>query len=219
MNKSEFLALLRAHLSALPPEEQNELLEDYEAHFAFGQQSGRSEEEIVMELGDPAELAKEALGNRYVPQDHVYWFGGGEPVDSPAPEPDRQGGRPIGDARVYTGGASGIQGVRRRGAVASIMAYIGLFFANIIAGPLLIAFWAVAVSLATAALAGILSPLLLGLEYVMHGNLSLAKLFAALATVGLGILLAVASRYLFKGMIRLSAAYLHWNARIAKGVN
>lgn len=130
MNKSEFLANLRAHLSVLPPEEQNELLEDYEAHFAFGLQSGRTEQEIVLELGDPAELAKEAIGNRFLPQEHVYWFGGAEPAATPG-------------AAVST------------------------------------------------------TP--------------------SVAYVGLGILLIVVTRYAYKGMIRLSIAYLRWNVRIAKG--
>ncbi|MBW4839134.1 MAG: DUF1700 domain-containing protein [Paenibacillaceae bacterium] len=201
MNKSEFLANLRAHLSVLPPEEQNELLEDYEAHFAFGLESGRTEEDIVLELGDPAELAKEAIGNRYVPREHVYWFGGAEPASVPdAPAAYRNEG-----------------GVRRRGGFTSMMVYIGLFFLNIIVVPLLISFWAVVVSLAASAAAGILSPLLLGLEYVWHGDLFTSKIFASVAAVGLGILLAVVTRYVYKGMLRLSAAYLRWNVRVAKG--
>lgn len=203
MNKSEFLANLRAHLSVLPPEEQNELLEDYEAHFAFGLESGRTEEDIVLELGDPAELAKEAIGNRYVPREHVYWFGGAEPAAVPdAPT-----------AGVYGSEA----GVRRRSGFTNVMVYIGLFFMNIIAVPLLISFWAVVVSLAASAAAGILSPLLLALEYVWHGDIFTAKIFASVAAVGLGILLAVVTRYVYKGLLRLSAGYLRLNVRMAKG--
>ncbi|MGP0584607.1 HAAS signaling domain-containing protein [Paenibacillus timonensis] len=201
MNKSEFLANLRAHLSVLPPEEQNELLEDYEAHFAFGLESGRTEEDIVLELGDPAELAKEAIGNRYVPREHVYWFGGAEPAAVP-------------DAPAAYGNEGG---VRRRSGFTNVMVYIGLFFLNIIVVPLLISFWAVAVSLAASAAAGIISPLLLGLEYIWHGDIFTAKIFASVAAVGLGILLAVVTRYVYKGLLRLSAAYLRWNVRVAKG--
>lgn len=205
MNKSEFLANLRAHLSVLPPEEQNELLEDYEAHFAFGLQSGRTEQEIVLELGDPAELAKEAIDNRFVPQKHVYWFGGAEPAAAP------------GAAIPPTGGYPNEAGVQRRSAFASVMVYIGLFFINLIAVPLLLSFWAVVVSFAVSAAAGILSPLLLGLEYLWHGDIFKAKIFASIAYVGLGILLIVVTRYAYKGMLWLSIAYLRWNVRIAKG--
>jgi uncharacterized membrane protein len=202
MNKSEFLANLQAHLSVLPPEEQNELLEDYEAHFAFGLESGRTEEDIVLELGDPAELAKEAIGNRYVPREHVYWFGGAEPAAVP---------------EAPTAGVYGSRAGARRSGFTSVMVYIGLFFINLIAVPLLISFWAVVVSLAASAAAGILSPLLLGLEYVWHGDIFTAKIFASVAAVGLGILLAVVTRYAYKGMLRLSAAFLRWNVRVAKG--
>lgn len=207
MNKSEFLANLRAHLSVLPPEEQNELLEDYEAHFAFGLQSGRTEQEIVLELGDPAELAKEAIGNRYVPQEQVYWFCGAEPAAAPG-----AAARTMPPTGVYHNEA-GVQ----RSIFASVMVYIGLFFINLIAVPLLLSFWAVVVSLAVSAAAGILSPLLLGLEYLWHGDISTAKIFASIAYVGLGILLVVATRYAYKGMLWLSSAYLRWNVQIAKG--
>lgn len=43
MNKEQFLMQLQGHLSVLPPEEYHELMEDYEAHFAFGLQSGKTE--------------------------------------------------------------------------------------------------------------------------------------------------------------------------------
>lgn len=143
MNKNEFIALLRAHLSVLPPEEQNELLEDYEAHFEFGLQSGKTEEEIVLELGEPAELAKEALGNRYIPQDHVYWYGPDPAGRANAPEPNftarAENDRPAGNTPAYTG--PGLTAVKRRGVFTGVMVYIGLFFLNLIVVPLLLSLW------------------------------------------------------------------------------
>jgi len=61
MNKEQFLTLLRIGLKDMPVKEMNELLEDYETHYAFGLQEGRTEEEISVELGDPLELAVEAM--------------------------------------------------------------------------------------------------------------------------------------------------------------
>lgn len=61
MNKKQFLTQLRKELEGMPIKEQNELLEDYENHFAFGQQQGKTEEEISLELGNPLELAVEAM--------------------------------------------------------------------------------------------------------------------------------------------------------------
>lgn len=87
MTKAHFMATLRLKLSVLPPEECNELMEDYESHFAFGLQNGKTEEEIVAELGDPEELAKEALGSRYVPEQPIYWFNPESPNDEHVPAP------------------------------------------------------------------------------------------------------------------------------------
>lgn len=221
MNKNEFIALLRAHLSALPPEEQNELLEDYEAHFEFGLQSGKTEEEIVLELGEPAELAKEALGNRYIPQDHVYWYGPDPAGRAGTPEPNHAApagtDRPTEAVPAYAG--PGLRAAKRRGAFASVMVYIGLFFLNIVAVPLLLSFWSALAGFAAGALGFIISPLALGMEFAVHHQFNLGKLFAAVACVGIGILLAVGLRYLFAGMRRVSIAYWNWNVRMAKGRN
>lgn len=65
MNKKQFLMLLRKEISSMPIKEQNELLDDYETHFAFGQQAGKTEEEISLELGDPLALAVEAMEEYY----------------------------------------------------------------------------------------------------------------------------------------------------------
>ncbi|MFC7679492.1 DUF1700 domain-containing protein [Paenibacillus sp. GCM10028914] len=64
MNKKQFLSILETRLRPLQPDERNELLNDVESHFQFGLQNGRTEEEIARELGDPFEIAREALGVR-----------------------------------------------------------------------------------------------------------------------------------------------------------
>ena len=59
MNRSTFLSHLREGLSGLPLQAADEILKDYESHFADGQAAGRSEEEVAAALGDPERLAKE----------------------------------------------------------------------------------------------------------------------------------------------------------------
>lgn len=204
MNRSEFLALLKVHLSPLPPEEQQELLEDYQNHFAFGLQSGRSEEEIVVELGDPAELAKEALGNRYVPDEPIYWYGG----------PNQTGGQQTNSA---TGMSNHPNPTARRNPFIQTLVYIGLFFLNIVGLPFLLSLWCLIVSLGLATLSFILSPLLVGLEYAVHDNFHWGKLFASVTMVGLGILLFLPTRVLFRNMLALSGSYYKWNKRLVKG--
>lgn len=196
MKKREFISLLSSHLSVLPPEEQRELLEDYEAHFAFGLQNGRTEEDIVRELGDPTELAREALDNRVNPQHPLYWFG--EPPEGQTPSvPSAEAGsrQPIMTAAIYT----------------------GLFFLNLITMPLLIALWALGLAIAMTAVAGILSPVALLLEYIFNGAFYPAKAFAVLVMIGIGILFAIVSRNVYSSLIKLSASYWAWNVRVAKG--
>ncbi|OPA74714.1 hypothetical protein BVG16_23455 [Paenibacillus selenitireducens] len=66
MNKAEFMGLLERHVVLMPPQERYELLAEYSAHFEFGRQHGKTEEEIARELGNPVELAYEILGDNYV---------------------------------------------------------------------------------------------------------------------------------------------------------
>lgn len=198
MNKSEFLAQLHDHLSVLPPEERQELMEDYEAHFTFALQNGKTEEEIAMELGNPAELAKEAIDGRFSAKEPVYWFN-----PNAVPEPT---GPPI--ASAARPGRSGF---------ASAMVYTGLFFLNMVAVPLLISLWMLGVSLATAAAGMLLSPVSLGLEYLVGNSVLPAKNYAVLVLMGLGILLALASKPVFKWLIRISKSYWTWNVQTAHG--
>src|SRR5262249_51809468 len=59
MTKAEFLDTLRRRLSGLPAEEIDDLVGDYDTHFAEGMAAGRSEAEIAAALGDPMRLARE----------------------------------------------------------------------------------------------------------------------------------------------------------------
>lgn len=197
MNKSEFLTQLHDHLSVLPPEERNELMEDFVAHFTFAMQNGKSEEEIATELGNPAELAREAIDGRFVPKEPVYWYNPDTPQAAPAPVKQEP--------------------VARRGAFATTLVYIGLFFLNIVAVPVLLSFWSVGISLAAAALGGIISPLALGMDYIAGHGFFAAKGFAVTAFVGVGILLAIAARYVISALVRISVAYCKWNAQVARG--
>lgn len=204
MNKSEFLTLLHSHLSDLPPEERNELMEDYEAHFAFALQNGRSEADVILELGHPVELAKEALGNR-IPQEPVYWFGPGSPSYTHVPDPGPVPVTPVTPVAPH------------RGSFATAMVYTGLFFVDITIGPLLLALWSLWFGLAALAVGGLISPLALGMEYLWYGELNKAKAFAVLALVGIGILVSIVSKRAFKGVKNLTAGFWTWHTRTVRG--
>jgi uncharacterized membrane protein len=59
MKRADFMAQLRAGLSGLHAADMDEVLAEYESHFADGAAHGRSEEEVCSALGDPARLARE----------------------------------------------------------------------------------------------------------------------------------------------------------------
>ncbi|MGL4773144.1 MAG: DUF1700 domain-containing protein [Clostridium sp.] len=53
MNKNEFLSIIKDGLKDFPEQELNDIIYDYEEHFFSAMEAGKSEEEIVNELGDP----------------------------------------------------------------------------------------------------------------------------------------------------------------------
>lgn len=61
MTKNDFLNTLYQSLLYLPAKERQEILQDYEEHFATGIEEGKAEEEICRALGDPKEIAQTYL--------------------------------------------------------------------------------------------------------------------------------------------------------------
>jgi uncharacterized membrane protein len=59
MTRAQFIAGLRQGLRGLSPVEIDDIVSDYDSHFADAIDSGRSESEIAASLGDPARLAGE----------------------------------------------------------------------------------------------------------------------------------------------------------------
>lgn len=66
MTKQQFLYELKRELKGLPEHEIDALIEDYEAHFSFGAQNGKTEEHIAKELGSPEHIAREAFAEMNV---------------------------------------------------------------------------------------------------------------------------------------------------------
>ena len=59
MNRELFLSELRTALRGLNPQEIDDIVSDYRAHFAEALAAGRSEREVATALGDPQRLARE----------------------------------------------------------------------------------------------------------------------------------------------------------------
>lgn len=59
MTKQQFIARLKSRLSNLDRQTMEDILYDYEEHFAIGMENGKSEEEICRALGLPEQIASQ----------------------------------------------------------------------------------------------------------------------------------------------------------------
>lgn len=61
MNRDQFLFQLESLIKRLPAEERQDIMQDFEEHFALGAMEGKTDEEISASLGSPQQIAKELL--------------------------------------------------------------------------------------------------------------------------------------------------------------
>ncbi len=68
MNKKQFMDLLAVNLRGIPKEDRLDIISDFEEHFKFGMEKGRSEDELSDSLGNPKILAKQLKASVLVEQ-------------------------------------------------------------------------------------------------------------------------------------------------------
>lgn len=68
MNEKQFLSRLNDAIKNLSADERQDIINDYEEHFAVGKEEGKAEEEIADALGSPEKIAKETLAMYHVTQ-------------------------------------------------------------------------------------------------------------------------------------------------------
>lgn len=61
MGRNEFIRSLESYLSKVPERDRKDMLYDFEEHFTIGIENGKTEEEVVSELGDPQMIAKDLI--------------------------------------------------------------------------------------------------------------------------------------------------------------
>ncbi|HYK71661.1 MAG TPA: DUF1700 domain-containing protein [Pseudoneobacillus sp.] len=61
MVKNEFISKLESLLSRVPEHVRKEMLYDYQEHFEIGLDNGKSQKELMEELGDPHVIARDLL--------------------------------------------------------------------------------------------------------------------------------------------------------------
>jgi uncharacterized membrane protein len=63
LNKNQFIKKLTKGIKKLPKNEQQDIIQDFEEHFAAGMAEGKTETEIAAALGSPSQVAKELVAN------------------------------------------------------------------------------------------------------------------------------------------------------------
>ncbi|WP_339167558.1 DUF1700 domain-containing protein [Paenibacillus sp. FSL R5-0341] len=193
MNRQQFMQAMEVHLRPMDQQERAELLSDYDQHFELGLREGRLEEEIARELGQPEEIAKEALGDRY---------------DAHTPGSDAF------YAPTYRDMRSPINSTR---ATRNFFTAVGLLFLNLILGiPLGLMMWSVWLVIASLSLL-VLAPVAAVVDFVFLSPLDKAEIFVAIGAFGVGICFAIASKFVFKAFKRVTLQYIRWNKNTMKG--
>ncbi|MCT4604741.1 MAG: DUF1700 domain-containing protein [Marinisporobacter sp.] len=192
MNKSDYLKKLEELLKKLSKEEREEILMDYEEHFTFALEEGKTEDEIIKDLGNPDEIAKQYIANSVIHQ----------ATENPSFSNIVRA--------VFTIVALGFF---------NIVFVLGPFLG--VSGALVGLFaGAIGVFIAGISLFGgiVLKPLLgslVSMPIVMTSN-PLATIFLGIGVTALGILFFIGNCYLTKWLYKLTLKYLKMNLKIIK---
>ncbi|WP_017187725.1 DUF1700 domain-containing protein [Alkalibacillus haloalkaliphilus] len=189
MNKQQYLNELRSHLISLNPQELQEILYDYEEHFENAKSDGKSELEVVNELGAPSKVAEEIMIE--LPKESQ------SSVESTTSQNEK----------------------RSPNIVRNVLIAIALIFINLIVvvGPVTaiisvyISMYGVAISIGLAPLFGFIQ---LGLYGV--GNF-FVLLFSSIFSLSLATLMVLGLIYVGKWIIFAIKKYIHLNIQVVKG--
>ncbi|MCM3785555.1 DUF1700 domain-containing protein [Neobacillus mesonae] len=209
MNRRMFMTALERELRPLEESERMELLSDYDQHFVMGLSEGKTEEEIARELGNPRELAQEALGDRYASPSSssrmAYNIAYGSSNNSDMPF---TAGMPY-----MTESKSSPRAFR------NFFSAIGLFFLNLIfALPVFATIWSVWLAFAVTAAAGVLAPFLALADFMFQEKTVIwAEAFVSITMLGIGILFGIFSLWSAKKLAKLTLGYARWNFDVLKG--
>ncbi|MCD2252654.1 HAAS signaling domain-containing protein [Listeria marthii] len=191
MNKQDFLNELNQRLELLDPKERRELLSDYQEHFRNGIDAGKSEEQIVFDLGTPEEIATDILSERNIREEQVeaeYYY---------VPRKNQNANRSVSK---------------------QILIGVGLFFLDIcLIIPIMVSLWSLVISLWATVGSFLLSPVLLGVMLLFGAEFEFYQMFVSIGLVGLGLMLLFVASALTKVTTKATMAIIHWHKYAVKG--
>lgn len=195
MNKIEFLNILEMSLRDLKDGEKEEILYDYEEHFRIGEQSGKSEDELIKELGDPNNIANQYRTSNQQENNEVL-------------KDKIEEDRPIIVPIIATCGLLLFNLIFIFGPFMGIFASImGLFVS--------------AIGIIIAGIGVIFGVILLPFfpQYISipNGISGFAIILLGIGTVALGLLFLIGMCYVVKYFYKGTVKYINWNLKIIKG--
>lgn len=208
MSREEFLKTLELSLKDFTEEERKDILYDYEEHFRIGTESGKTDEELINELGNPENIANQYRTNNTYEKVIV-----NETTEHTEPEE-------LPKYKEYKTTAENVS--------ISAIAAISLIFFNLvfILGPFLglagalAGLFAAAIGLTLGGAGLTLGPVFYPL-FNYFGNLpanfpyDLSILFG-IGTTALGVLFFIGDCYIAKYFFKGTAKYVSWNLNIIK---
>ncbi|GKU31332.1 DUF1700 domain-containing protein [Clostridium folliculivorans] len=195
MNKHQFLNILSNGLLDFPDKERKDILYDYEEHFDVGLAQGKTEEQIINELGDP-----HAIVNQYRSGTNRNYYN------------DTQNSQPYNSNNANSNNK----------ALAIILIVLLLLFSPGILGLIIgifggmIGLVAGAFGIAIAGLAvalGVTFGSVFGIFTIPTGIAALpatASLLIGIGTLALGILCTIGCFYLIKAFVMLIIKFVKW---------
>ncbi|KGL39128.1 hypothetical protein BMT55_01140 [Listeria newyorkensis] len=187
MDKTQFLDELALKLAGLDSEERQEILADYMEHFAAGETSGKTEQEIVFDLGSPDEIARDILAGRgeSLPEEPYY-----------VPRPSQP---------------------KKRGAGFKTGVFLAMLIPNLVVYSLLLSFWGVVAGFIGSTVGFFLTPFGFILDAVLNQAFEWYKFFGTIGIVGLGFIFFVVTIWMAKAMIMATVGYTKFNMHLMKG--
>lgn len=208
MNREEFLKILELSLKDFTEEERKDILYDYEEHFRIGTESGKTDEELIDELGNPENIANQyRINNTY---EKVIVNEASENIKPRETVKYKEYKTTVEDVSI------------------SVIAAFSLIFFNLvfILGPflgltgVLIGLFAAAIGLTLGGAGLTLGPIFSPL-FNYFGNLpsdfpyDISILFG-IGTIALGVLFFIGNCYAAKYFFKGTAKYISWNLKIIK---
>jgi uncharacterized membrane protein len=180
MKRNEFVSALEKALAGLKSDEIQEIISDFQEHFATGLAGGKTEEEVARELGDPV-----ALAGQYIEE-----FPKNEPPGT-------------GTGRRIAQGSLALAGLVLFDIVIAIPVISSLF-------GVWVAFWAVNVAIFAGSLAGLTAPFWVNdLPSALSGaGYSCLGLSLLALSILWGIGMCYVTKWVCKGLLEFGRAHL-----------